>query len=75
VNERLLRAEEVQASLIRAGLTNAISRGISGIGYTYVRSQFVKRLLPIYNFLDGCLDKTPLSRRFGAFLISYAEKR
>ena len=75
VNERLLRADEVQASLIRAGLTNAISRGISGICYTYVRSQFVKRLLPIYNFLDGCLDKTPLSRRFGAFLISYAEKR
>jgi len=75
VNERLLREEEVRASLTRAGFTNAMSRGVSGIGYTYVRSEVVRRLLPVYNFLDGCLDKTPLSRRFGAFLISYAEKR
>ncbi len=75
VNERLLRAEEVEACLVRAGFTNAISRGVSGIGYTYVRSQVVRRLLPVYNFLDRCLDRTPLSRRYGAFLISYAEKR
>lgn len=75
VNERLLRANEVESSFIRAGFAHAISRGVSGIGYTYVRNRAIRKLLPLYNFLDGCLDRTPVSRHFGAFLISYAEKR
>jgi SAM-dependent methyltransferase len=74
VNERLLFSEEIEASLCAAGFQNALSRGVSGIGFTYVKSPVVRTLLPVYNFLDGLLDKTPLGQRMGVFLVSYAEK-
>jgi SAM-dependent methyltransferase len=73
VNERLLFSEEIEGCLLAAGFQNASSRGVSGIGFKYVKSRLVKSVLPVYNFLDGLLDRTPLGRRFGAFLISYAE--
>ena len=74
VNERLLLAEEVETSLAEAGFTDVACSAISGVSFKYVESSLVKRLLGIYNFMDSCLDKTPLRRRFGTFLISYARK-
>ena len=71
VNERLLFSEEIEGCLIGAGFRDVSSRGVSGIGFKYVKSRLLKPLLPTYNFLDRCLDRTIFGRRFGAFLISY----
>jgi SAM-dependent methyltransferase len=74
VNERLLFSEEIEGAFRAAGFHDARSRGVSGIGFTYVKSRLVRTLLPVYNFLDGLLDKTPLGHRMGVFLVSYAQK-
>jgi SAM-dependent methyltransferase len=71
VNERLLVSDEIENCLIGAGFRDVSSRGVSGIGFKYVKSSLLKKLLPTYNFLDRCLDRTPFGRRFGAFLVSY----
>ncbi len=74
VNERLLLSEDIESGLHRAGFRDAISVAVSGISYIYVKNSVLRRLLTIYNIFDTCLDKTPLSRRHGAFLISYATR-
>ena len=74
VNERLLVARETKTSMHRVGFVNAKAYGISGISFTYVENPIIRRLLPIYNFADTCLNITGLSRLLGTFLISCASK-
>lgn len=74
VNERLLTAEELESALMEAGFANVASVGVSGIPYTYVAGFLVRKLLTLYNLADLLLDKTPLARHIGSFLISFGRK-
>jgi ubiquinone/menaquinone biosynthesis C-methylase UbiE len=73
-NERLLLSEDIESCLHRAGFRDAACEGVSGISFRYVENPVLRRLLGIYNLLDTCLAKTRLSRRHGAFVVSYARK-
>ena len=74
VNERLPLKEEIEDELVNAGFTAVSCTGVSGISYKYVSGARAQKFLELYNFADRCLAKSGLAHRFGAFLISYAQK-
>ncbi|MBI2523106.1 class I SAM-dependent methyltransferase [Candidatus Woesearchaeota archaeon] len=73
-NERLLTVEEIHKVLIKAGFHDVIVRGISDVGFKYVKSNIGKLFLPAYNIIEWAIDKTPFARYYGSFLISKGEK-
>jgi ubiquinone/menaquinone biosynthesis C-methylase UbiE len=73
-NERLLAAEEIIALMKKTGFKNVRVRGKSGITFKYVAAPLGRFLLPAYNLFEIFLGLTPLSERFGSFLIGYGEK-
>ncbi len=74
VNERLLSGEEIMSHLVEAGFCDVGCIGVSGISYNYVKTPLLRKLLGLYNFMDGCLDMVGLGKYWGAFLISHATK-
>ena len=73
-NERLLTSEEICSVFKKSGFRNIDVHAVSGIGFKYVESSMAKLVLPIYNFIEILIDKTPIANRYGSFLISKGEK-
>jgi ubiquinone/menaquinone biosynthesis C-methylase UbiE len=73
-NERLLRRQEISSALKKAGFSNMISKGISGVTYKYVGTKIGMKILTLYNLFDLSLGHFGLSDRFGSFLVSYGRK-
>lgn len=74
VNERLLRKQEIFGALKRAGFSNVISKGISGVTYKYVGTKTGMKILKIYNLFDLCLGHLGIANSLGSFLVSYGKK-
>lgn len=73
-NERLLSSEDIESNLKRCGFGNIQSHCISSVPFRFVESKMGRMILPIYNFFDDILGKSPFALKHGAFLIGYAEK-
>ena len=73
-NERLLSTEEFTRVLEQAGFININTFCISGVAFKFVKSSFGRLLLPLYNLLDFMLGVSPLAKKYGSFLICYAQK-
>lgn len=72
-NERLLD-ENIVKEYIKAGFKEVYTRSISGVPYKYVESRTGRILLIPYNTLDFIMGKTPLAKKYGSVLISFAVK-
>ncbi len=74
VNERLLRKQEISEALKKAGFSNVICKGISGVTYKYVGTKTGMKILGIYNLFDLCLGHLGIANSLGSFLVSYGRK-
>lgn len=76
VNERLLAAREVEVELTHAGFSTVVVQAIAGVTYepAWVKGYLSKGALSLYNMIEELLNRTPLARKFGSFLISFAVK-
>jgi len=74
-NEKLLKKQEMIASLTEARFADIKTRAISGVTMTYVESRKARIFLPLYNMAEYFLGLTPLAKAFGSFLICYAQKK
>ena len=72
-NERPVLAEEVARVFTQAGLRTSTDY-LSGLTYTYVASAKARLALPIYNFLDKCLFRAAMMKKYSAFVLTYGEK-
>jgi ubiquinone/menaquinone biosynthesis C-methylase UbiE len=72
-NERPVLAREVAAAFARAGFAVS-SHYLSGLRYRYVASSWARRLLPIYNALDGALFGLDLMARLRPFVLTAGTK-
>ncbi|MCP4155872.1 MAG: class I SAM-dependent methyltransferase [bacterium] len=73
-NEQLLSKEQVTISMEKAGFSNIVVQGKSGITFKYIESAAGRILLPFYNLFEILLGISPLASRYGSFLIGYGEK-
>jgi hypothetical protein len=48
---------------------------LAGLAYTYVASQRIRALLPIYNFIDNVVFNIAIMRLFRPFVLISGEKR
>lgn len=72
-NERPVLAQQVAAVFRAAGFDTGTDY-LSGLRYRYVASSRVRRLLPIYNAIDGALFAPRFMRPFRAFVLTFGEK-
>jgi SAM-dependent methyltransferase len=72
-NERPVLARAVAAAFRAAGLT-ADTEYLSNLRYRYVASSRVRRLLPLYNAIDGALFWPEFMRPFRSFVLTYGGK-
>lgn len=73
-NERLLASEEICSVFKQSGFRNIEVHAVSGVGFKYVEGRIAKLILPAYNLIEALIDKTPLAKRYGSFLVSKGEK-
>jgi SAM-dependent methyltransferase len=73
-NERLMTKGEVKKVFSQNGFETG-GRVMSGIRFTYVESPRARKLLPLYNFLDGILAWTPLASLIGAWVVGWGRKK
>lgn len=73
-NERLLTAKEVDKTFSREGFETKIQIR-SGVPFCYIESKKIRPLLVLYNFFDGILSVTPLSKMIGAWVIGFGVKK
>jgi len=75
-NEILLSEKMLNSELTNAGFDNIDSYAIGGVTFKFVESRKGKRrwLLPLYNTFETVLGKTPLAKKYGSFLLGYAQK-
>ncbi|MBI4436387.1 MAG: methyltransferase domain-containing protein [Candidatus Omnitrophica bacterium] len=73
-NERLLTAEEILTHLNRFFESPKVV-GISGMTYQWLEGTWARRFLPLYNSFEIAFGAIPLSKKYGAYLVSSARKR
>ncbi|UBF28453.1 class I SAM-dependent methyltransferase [Kovacikia minuta CCNUW1] len=72
-NERPIVASKVAQTFTHAGF-NVSTRYLSGLHYRYIASARMRRLLPIYNFLDEVLFQLPFLKPYSAFVLTRGVK-
>jgi SAM-dependent methyltransferase len=72
-NERPVLAREVATIFQHAGFTVG-TEYISNLRYRYVASARMRRLLPLYNAIDGVLFAPSFMKSFRSFVMTFGEK-
>lgn len=72
-NERPVLPGRLRSFFTQAGF-HAESHFVSGLSYRYVESKLMRKILPIYNFLDKCAFMPFWMKRFRAFVFTHGYK-
>ena len=72
-NERPVLASEIAETFHAAGFKVG-TEFHSGMKYRYIASRAVRRLLPVYNFVDGLLFAPDFMKRFRSLVFTFGEK-
>jgi ubiquinone/menaquinone biosynthesis C-methylase UbiE len=73
-NERPVLASDVATTFRNAGF-DIHTEYLSDIRYSYIASSAMRRLLPIYNAIDGTLFTPRFMSRFRSFVLTLGEKQ
>jgi ubiquinone/menaquinone biosynthesis C-methylase UbiE len=75
LNERPLSGKEIKEVLLENGFKKIDIFSVCGMPARYIKNKILRIFLPIYNLFDYILGKIdPLSKRYGAFLLTCGQK-